>query len=317
MRLEIIDVHAHYQPRRLDEFMARFDRSTVVPQVPWTDSEEHLEARLKLMRAAGVRLQVLSPGTTHYFEERQAAIEVAELINDRFAGLVDRFPGRFGAYASLPLPHIDASLRELDRAWRLPGTMGATLHCSILDRSVAAEEFDPVYEELNRRRAVLFLHPCRNGVCSALVNDYQLAESVGTSIEDGLAVLHMILRRIPQRFPDIRVIVPHLGGFLAMLLDRLDSQLTRASPNLVELPSVTARRFWYDTVSHGSAVALRCARDAFGADRLLPGSDFPFMLFRRDYGHAFSYVEAANLPADDADKILRRNAAMLFDLAPL
>ena len=190
--------------------------------------------------------------------------------------------------------------------------VGVTLHCSILGQSVAAPEFDPIYEEMNRRGSILFLHPCRNGICSALINDYQLAESVGTSVEDTLATLHMIIRRIPQRFPNIRIIVPHLGGMLPMLLERLDNQLPKVHPHLPEPPSITARRFWYDTVSHGSRTALRCAFEALGGQRLLPGSDYPLLLLHEPYERAFTYIEGSGIPPPDISKILHTNAQRLF-----
>ena len=311
----ITDVHAHYQPRALNAFMGRFGRETVVPRVPWTDQGEHLDERMRLMEEARVRMQILSPGTAHYFEDRANACEAAQIINDTFATVIEKYPSKLAAYISLPLPHVEASLRELERAARLPGMVGVTLHCSILGKSVAAAEFDSIYEELNRRSAILFLHPCRNGICSALINDYQLAECIGTSVEDSLAVLHMIVRGIPQRYPNIRVIAPHLGGMLPMLLERLDNQLPKVHADLVEPPSATARRFWYDTVSHGSPAALRCACTAFGAERLLPGSDFPFLLFHEEYTRTFTYVEAAGLSDLNVERILRRNADTLFGAA--
>jgi 6-methylsalicylate decarboxylase len=310
----IIDVHAHYQPKTLNDFMGRFGKAIVIPQAPWTDTPEHIDERVRLMERAGVRMQILSPGTAHYFQDRASSCEAAQIINDSFADLAGKLPAKFVAYISLPLPHIEASLRELERASRLCGMVGVTLHCSILEKSVAAPEFDPIYEELNRRGAALFLHPCRNGVCSALINDYQLAESVGTSVEDSLAVLHMIVRGIPHRFPNIRIIVPHLGGMLPMLLERLDNQLPKVHADLAEPPSVTARRIWYDTVSHGSQAALRCACDAFGGERLLPGSDYPFLLLHEPYERAFTYVEASDLPPPDVTRILHTNAQRLFGL---
>lgn len=308
----IIDVHAHYQPRALNAFMGRFGQAIVIPNVPWTDTTEHIHERVRLMDRAHVRLQVLSPGTAHYFEDPESACEAVHILNDSFAQLAERLPTRFAAYISLPLPHIDASLRELDRSARLRGMVGVTLHCSILGKSVAAPEFDPIYEELDRRGSILFLHPCRNGICSALINDYQLAESVGTSVEDSLATLHMIVRRIPQRFPNIRIIVPHLGGILPMLLERLDNQLPKVHPHLPEPPSITARRFWYDTVSHGSRTALRCACDSLGGERLLPGSDYPFLLLHEPYERAFAYIEASAIPESDVTHILCTNAQRLF-----
>jgi 6-methylsalicylate decarboxylase len=312
MNAAIIDVHAHYQPKTLNDFMGRFGRAIVIPEAPWTDTPEHIDERVRLMECASVRMQILSPGTAHYFEDRASSCEAAQIINDSFARLAEKLPAKFVAYISLPLPHIEASLRELERASRLHGMVGVTLHCSIFDKSVAAPEFDPIYEELNRRGTILFLHPCRNGICSALINDYQLAESIGTLVEDSLAVLHMIVRRIPQRFPNIRIIVPHLGGMLPLLLERLDNQLPKVHPHLVEPPSVTARRFWYDTVSHGSRAALRCACDAFGSERLLPGSDYPFLLLHQPYERAFTYIDESDAPRFDVSRILHDNAQRLF-----
>jgi 6-methylsalicylate decarboxylase len=311
MTHSITDVHAHYQPRSLNDFMERFNQATSIPLAPWTDLAEHVEARLRMMEQAGVQQQVLSPGTTHYFAEQSTAVEAARLVNDLFAEFAASHPNRFATFTSLPLPHVDASLRELERMSQVSSTLGVTLHCFILDRSVADPAFDPIYDELNRRRAILFLHPCRNGLCSTFINDYGLAESVGTAVEDTLAVLHMIIRQIPKRYPQIRIVVPHLGGLLPMLLQRLDSQLTRAHPELAEPPSLSARRFWYDTVSHGSGPALRCACEAFGVDRLVPGSDFPFMLFRHPYQRAFTYVEESGLAATDAEQILHSNVSRL------
>ena len=68
----IIDVHAHYQPRILNAFMGRFGNAMVIPNVPWTDTAEHLEDRVRLMDGARVRLQILSPGTAHYFDDARA-----------------------------------------------------------------------------------------------------------------------------------------------------------------------------------------------------------------------------------------------------
>ena len=311
----IIDVHAHYQPAALHAVMTRFNQAVVLPGAPWTDKSEHIDERLRLMDSAGVRMQVLSPGTTHYFDDPRVASEAARLLNDSFSDLASTHPDRISVYASLPLPHIGECLRELERAAQLPGVVGVTCHCSILGKSLAAPEFDSVYEELNRRAAILFLHPCRNGVCSALINDYHLAESFGTCVEDALAVLHLIVREIPHRYPRIRFIVPHLGGLLPTLLERLDNQLPKAHPQLPEPPSVTARRFWYDTVSHGSRAALRCACESFGSSRLLPGSDFPLLLYHEPYDRTFSYIGSSGLSDSDLASILRENADRLFEAA--
>ena len=189
-----------------------------------------------------------------------------------------KYPGRFAAVVSLPLPHIDASLREMERGLDQLGMLGVSMTCSCFDRSTAEAEFEPLYEEMNRRGTVLNYHPIQNGICSPMINDYGFTVSVGASLEDSAIVLHLIARRVPERYPNITYVVPHLGGIIPMLLQRLDNQAPRQHPDLPEPPSVTARRFYYDTVGHGSQAALLCAWKAFGADHLVAGSDYPVLL---------------------------------------
>lgn len=110
------------------------------------------------------------------------------------------------------------------------------------------------------------------------------------------------------------MVVPHLGGALPMLLTRLDNQLPRSVPDLPERPSTTARRFWYDTVGHGSTAALRAAVEAFGPDRIVAGSDYPVMLPFETYAETVAQLDEANLPPVVMDRILRTNAQALLGL---
>jgi hypothetical protein len=140
---------------------------------------------------------------------------------------------------------------------------------------------------MNRRGAILFVHPAGTGICSPFINDYRFRGAVGTSLEDATFVLHMIAKQIPHRYPNIKFIVPHLGGPIPMLLHRLDKQGRRDHSNLAEAPSVTAKKFWYDTVCYGSKAAFTCALEAFGADHLITGSDYPVLQDYETYRDTF------------------------------
>ena len=249
-----------------------------------------------------------------YAEKEADAVAAARLINDAYADLAHKYPGRFNAVVSLPLPHIDASLREMERGLDQLGMLGVSMTCSCFDRSTAEAEFEPLYQEMNRRRTVLNYHPIQNGICSPMINDYGFTVSVGASLEDAAIVLHLIARRIPDRFPNIKYVVPHLGGIIPMLLQRLDNQAPQKHPNLPERPSVTARRFYYDIVGHGSHAAALCAWKAFGADHLVAGSDYPVLLAFESYRQNFFYLQDAGLPAADIDKILHHNAQIVLGL---
>ena len=110
-------------------------------------------------------MQVLSPAASPPYAEKEAdAVAAARLINDAYAELAQKHPGRFAAVVSLPLPHIDAALREMERGLDQLGMLGVSLTCSCFDRSTAEAEFEPLYQEMNRRGAVLNYHPIQNAI---------------------------------------------------------------------------------------------------------------------------------------------------------
>jgi predicted TIM-barrel fold metal-dependent hydrolase len=312
----LIDVHAHYSPRRYTDTMFRISggrRPANWANFPDNDDQDQIDGRIKLMDEAGVQMQILSHGImSPYAEKEMDAIEAARSCNDPYAELTRRYPDRFRAYVSLPLPHIDASLEEMRRGLDELGMAGVTMNCSALNRSVAESEFDPLYEEMNRRGTVLYTHPAGCGICSPMVTEYGLTGAAGAPMEDSVLVLHMIVKQIPIRFPNIKIIISHLGGLIPVLLHRMDHQIPRA--NLAEAPSATSRRLYYDTVGHGSHPAVLAAWKAFGADRIVPGSDYPVLLASESYRETFYYLEDVGLPKDDVDRILNRNAPPLFGL---
>jgi predicted TIM-barrel fold metal-dependent hydrolase len=312
----LVDVHAHHSPAAYTEAMARLagaerPRGWDSLNLPHTDSAAHITRRLEMMDEAGVQMQVLSHGImAPYVRVEADALEAARACNDGYADLVQRYPERFAALVSLPLPHVDAALRELQRGMDELGMIGAAMNCSVYERSTAESEFEPLYAELDRRGAVLFFHPCASGICSPMITDYGLSGAAGTSMEDTTIVLHLIVKDIPRRYPNIKIVIAHLGGLIPMLLQRLDHQLVQ--PGLVEPPSVTARRLYYDTVGHGSHAALLCAWKAFGASHLVPGSDWPVLLAHESYRQTMRWIADAGLPAEDVEQILERSGPALL-----
>jgi predicted TIM-barrel fold metal-dependent hydrolase len=318
----IVDIHAHYFPQAYNDLLVRIGGRSVpeaaralTARPMRNDDPSGIPERLAQMDDAGVRMQVLSPAASPPYADKEAdAVRAARLINDSYAELAAKYPGRFSAVVSLPLPHIDAALREMERGLDQLGMLGVSLTCSCFDRSTAEAEFEPLYQEMNRRGTVLNYHPIQNGICSPMINDYKFTVSVGASLEDTAIVLHLIARRIADRYPRITYVIPHLGGLIPMQLERLDNQAPRQYPDLPERPSATARRFYYDTVGHGSQAALLCAWKAFGADHLVAGSDYPVLMAFETYRQTFHYVRQCGLPAADVDKILDHNAQIVLGL---
>ncbi len=166
---------------------------------------------------------------------------------------------------------------------------------------------------MNRRRTVLCLHPAGNSVFSPLIADHHLTWMIGAPTEDSVAALHLIQQGIPTKFPNVKIIVPHLGGALPVLLKRLDSISTWEYPQMPEKPSLALRRMYYDTVDYGDIPALRASIAAFGFDRMVLGSDFPYETGDM-YKVSANFIREAGLAPDETAAILGGNAAKMLGL---
>lgn len=293
------------------------DTSYISPAIQGGGEDREIETRLTTMDAAGVAIQVLSVSSMFpYFDRERDAVDSARQANDLYAEVVARHPQRLQAFASTPLPHVDAALAELERAMDRLGMIGVTVGTSVMNRSTLDEAFEPFYAELNRRRATIFVHPVGLGVCSPLIHDFNLSWTIGAPFEDTTFVAHVIKRRILERYPHLKIIVPHFGGALPLVLDRIDRTMRFFAPDNTEPASVTVKRMWFDTQVGARPEILRYAHAVLGADRLVYGSDYPL-----NYGDAYlrsvNYIREAGLPAGDAEKILDHNAARLLGLETL
>ena len=304
-----IDVHAHYYPDKYIGHVSRL-RGEANFRIRAAGAAVTLEQRVDLLDQSGIRVQVLSVGAQQpYGTDANAAISAAKLGNDLYAEACARHRGHFAAFAALPLPHTDPALTELARALDDLGMIGVNLGCSVAGRALDAPEFEPLFAELDRRGTVLFLHPVGCG-CGTLLEGFDLNFPLGAPFEDTVAALRLILSGIVNRYPKIRIIVPHLGGTLPFLVERLDGSLVGRT---AYQPSEYLKRLWYDTVN-GSTAALRCARDVFGADRLLLGTDFPHLAGPR-FEQCVSYIEQSDLAWEEKRAVLDHNAQSLLGLA--
>ncbi|MGH9678818.1 MAG: amidohydrolase family protein, partial [Candidatus Acidiferrales bacterium] len=250
-----IDIHGHIYPNEYLDMLDRLGGSPTGTHIAriakGSGSKEELEARFQMMDRAGVKMQVLSCAPQlPYFEKKESAVQAARFINDSYADYVRRYPDRFVAYVTMPLPHVDASLEEMARGLDKLGMVGVTMGTSVLTQSVADPKFDPIWEEMNRRGAILFFHPIGLGACSSLIQQDNLTWPIGAMIEDTVVIGNLIAKQIPQRYPRVRIIVPHLGGDISMQIYRIDHQKFLFLPPNVEEPSVIVKRLWFDTVGH-------------------------------------------------------------------
>jgi predicted TIM-barrel fold metal-dependent hydrolase len=213
-------VHAHFVPAEL---------RASVPAAPifrgfaaWEPS-----AALEMMDRQGIATAILSMvlwnGLFAAAGDAAAARRVARSSNEVAAQAVRSYPGRFGGFACLPLPDVDAALAEIDYALgtlRLDGVALLTNHDGVY---LGDSRLDPVFDELNRRKAVVFLHPTLPACAEHTSLGYapSLLEFV---FDTTRAVTHLVLSGTLERCPDLRLIIPHAGGTVPFLVDRLPTR---------------------------------------------------------------------------------------------
>jgi 6-methylsalicylate decarboxylase len=184
-----------------------------------------------------------------------------------------------------------------------------TMNTSILGTNLAHPSFDPIYAELDKRGAVLFIHPAGLACGSQELVDTGLTWPLGAPFEDSMAILEMLQSGFTQRFPRIKTIVPHLGGTLPFIIQRLDHMAQRFMPGK-GVPREELRKLWFDTVN-GHPPSLRLAIETFGIERLVFGTDWPFW---KGEAHqlAADYISQSGLTAEQIALIDSGNAKTLF-----
>jgi predicted TIM-barrel fold metal-dependent hydrolase len=274
-----LDVHAHYFSK---EYVALLERLGIDPQrlepghrLLHATREADFAERFAAMDRAHVDKQILSvSGVTPYSLEEKHAVEGSHFINDLYTGIAREMPARFAAFATLPMPHIKAALAEIARSLDELDMWGVGMTTSILGTSLADPSFDPIYAELDKRSAVLFIHPAGLACGSEELVTTGLTWPLGAPFEDSMAILELLQAGFTQRFPRIRTIVPHLGGTLPFLIQRLDHMAQRFMPGK-GVPREELGKFWYDTVN-GYPPSLQLAIETFGLERIVFGTDWPF-----------------------------------------
>jgi aminocarboxymuconate-semialdehyde decarboxylase len=298
----IVDVHAHYYPGLYLDYIGRPD---LPPAAAAALGHQSIDERLALLDRVGIDTQVLSISQAQpYLPEPRDGAEAAKLLNELFVALCEAHRGRFATFAALPLPHIEESLAEIARTMDSSSVVGVTIGCSIAGRQIDDPAFEPVFEDLDRRGSTVFLHPVGQENLPWLAG-HNLAWLVGAPFEDTVAALRLVLADVPGRYPNLRFIVPHLGGTIPFLLARV----TRKSTDEI---TKGLRSLYYDTVS-GSTEAVVCACEAFGAERLLFGTDYPYC-DDREFERHLSYLDECGLDEAVRDHVRGGGAAKLLGL---
>ncbi|MEX3505562.1 amidohydrolase family protein [Corynebacterium sp. LK2510] len=311
-----IDTHAHVYPAwyldQLERGGAPAASTAIARDIGADSTPADMEERIRDMDAAGVEKQVLavtpqSPSLPGAAESADAA----RAINDDYLRLVEKYPGRFLAYAALPLPHVDETLAELERIADA-GFVGVSLSALLPGGgSLVADSLAPVWDALNSAAAVVNIHPTGQGACSTPITSHHLEWVNGAPVEDAIATLQLLKADVPGRWPDVTIHVAHLGGDLPFLMQRLEDNYEDWDA-FARSPRESLRGMYFDAANFFEP-SLCLAVEAFGPTQILGGSDMPY--FRGEkYVRAFEYVRGARLGGAEKRAILRDNALKLYGL---
>jgi len=271
-----------------------------------------IKRKIKDMDAAGVDMSILSiniPGPEMLIPE--LGVVGARVCNDFLAEICHRQSDRFVGLACLPWQEVSAAIQEMDRAIGELKLRGIMLYSHIRGNPVDAPVYEPIYQRAEELGVPIVLHPTVP-VWGEAIKDYWMIPMVGMMVDHSFAMLRLILGGVLERHPRLKIVQPHLGGVLPYLIGRVDYQtevMGRGIENITQAPSRYYQRIYLDTVST-SALALRYACEFVGPDRLLFGSDHPWM----DISLFVELINQMDIPAEEKDKIFGLNAQRLFKI---
>lgn len=300
----VIDVHHHFYPPALIPELARAKESL-------TQAKDWSPARsLADMDEAGVATAIVSittPGVS--FADAALARRLARECNEYAARLAADHPGRFGNFAILPWPDADASLREIEYSLDTLKADGIGMLTSYGDKWFGDPSFAPIFEELNRRKAVVYTHPTAPGCCrNALAGIPDSAIEYGT--DTTRAIARTVFSGTSMRYPDIRFIFSHAGGTMPFLMERFVN-LAKTPQYAAQLPRgflAEATRFYYDTAQTSNPVAMAALRKIVPVSQIVFGTDYPF---RTSIDHVKGLKECGVFSDRELRAIERENALKL------
>lgn len=308
----VIDAFTHVYPEGYLAFLRRLARPTRVEDFP---NLHDIQAKIEDMDRHGIDKQVLTLSTPalNVFSPAEAreAREAARIANDGIAEVVARRPERFVGVATLPMNDVEDAVEELDRAAGSLGLRGVQIFSHANETPIDDARFFPLYDRIAELDLPILLHPV-GGDYNARTHDYMLWLTMGWPFETSVAMARLVYSGFMERYPTLKIVTHHLGAFVPYLARRIEDisrTLEKTGASRLRLPALAYyKRFYGDTAVHGHKTALAEGYDFFGPDRILFGSDYPFVALEE----TVASVGEWNLSSEEREKILGGNARKLF-----
>ena len=265
-----IDVHNHLGP---PSYVAEMGKAVPRGIQEWTPAKA-----IEDMDKAGVATSITSispPGV--WAGDATASRRIARGANDYAAKLASDHPGRFGMFVNLPMPDIEGTLREIEYGMDTLKADGIVMFTSYGDKWLGDPAFAPVFEELNRRKALVYTHPISANCCRNLVpNIGDGAIEWGT--DTTRAIARMVFSGAAVRYPDVHMIFSHAGGSMPFLIERFVN-MAKAPQLAAQFPEGfvgVAKKFYYDTAQTSNPAAMSALKKVIPVSQIVFGTDFPY-----------------------------------------
>ena len=296
-----IDVHHHYAPT--------FHRDALGAKRGGTWPQWSPQMSLEDMDKNGIATAMLSmvqPGT--WFGNADESRPLIRKLNDYAATLVRDHPGRFGLFASIAPPDTEGSLKEIEYALDTLHADGIALFTSYGASYLGVRAFAPVYAELNRRKALVYVHPIAPDCCKALVPGIPVG-SIEYATDTTRTIAHLVFSGTAAKFPDIRWIFSHSGGTLPFLTGRFIRLAEERKPDfLPDGPLPAFRKFHYELAQGNTPGQIAALLKMVSIEQVMYGTDFPF----RDGAEVNAGIAGYGFTAADIQSIERGAALKLL-----
>lgn len=316
-RAKTVDAHAHCFFQDAIDLMGPDAKSVIPPVKGVPEHFIEIKQRLSAMDAMGIDMQVLSINPFWYKKDRETAEAICKINNENLAQLCASEPKRFSAFASLAMQFPDLAVRQLEEAVKKLGLKGAAIGGSVAGDDFCHPQYHPVLAKAQELGVTLFIHPQSTPQLeSRFKGNGWLANTIGNPLDTTIALEKLIFEGVFDKYPELKVLAAHGGGFLGSYAPRMDRSCfvspQNCNPDIVlkKKPSQYLRQIYFDSLVF-TPEALRHLTAEVGASQIMIGTDHPIPWEEDPVGHVMATPELSD---DDRLNILGENAMRVLGL---
>jgi aminocarboxymuconate-semialdehyde decarboxylase len=320
-RVKVVDVHAHAAvPEALELAGLKLGEGALRPDLAMPATADQ---RIAAMDAQGIDVEALSINAFWYGSEREVAAKICQVQNERLAELCGKHADRFVAYATVALQYPELAADQLETGIKKYGLRGAAIGGSCAGKELSDPAFHPFWAKVEALGVPVFIHPQPSGAPTELKQRLQgngyLDNVIGNPLETTLALSHLIFDGSLDRFPRVKIIAAHGGGFLPSYAGRADHGCLSRPPAcpggafgpIKKKPSEYLKQMYFDSMVF-TAEGLRHLAAEVGAGQIVIGTDSPYPWTTTAVDHVLT---TPTLSEADKLAILQGTAAKLLNIS--